>query len=64
MTLSISLPDDVGQRLQEAASRLKIPVADLALAVLRDFVATPSAEFEAAASRVMEKNADLYKRLS
>jgi len=64
MTLSISLPDDTGRRLQAAADHLSIPVADLAAAVLRDFVASPAADFEAAAARVMERNADLYKRLS
>ncbi len=64
MTLSISLSDDTERKLREAAARLRVPVADLAAAVLRDFVASPAADFEAAASRVMEKNADLYKRLS
>jgi hypothetical protein len=64
MTLSITLPDETGRRLEEAAERLRVPVADLAVAVLRDFLSTPAADFEAAANRVMEKNAALYKRLS
>lgn len=63
MTLSIQLPDDAERRLREAAERLKVPVADLAAAAVRDFVSTPAEEFEQVARRVLEKNHELYKRL-
>jgi predicted transcriptional regulator len=64
MTLSISLPDEAARRLEEAAKRLRVPVDDLAAAALRDFVAGPSADFQAAAQRVLEKNRELYRRLA
>ena len=64
MTLSIQLPDDAERRLKEAAVRLQVPMADLAAAAVRDFVTAPDEEFERAANRVLEKNRELYRRLS
>lgn len=64
MTISIQLPDDAERRLEEAARRLKVPVADLAAAALRDFVTAPAEDFEQAAQRVLEKNRELYRRLA
>jgi len=64
MTLSIQLPAEAERRLREAADRLRISVDALAAAALQDFVASPDAEFEAAAQRVLEKNRALYRRLA
>ena len=64
MTLSIQLPDDAERRLKEAATRLNVPVADLAAAAVRDFVTGPAEDFEQAARRVLEKNQELYRRLA
>jgi predicted transcriptional regulator len=64
MTLSIQLTDDAERRLKEAAVRLQVPMADLAAAAVRDFVTAPAEEFERAANRVLEKNRELYRRLS
>ncbi|MGE0555225.1 MAG: DNA-binding protein [Gemmatimonadales bacterium] len=64
MTLSIQLPDDAERRLREAAKRLNIPVDQLAAAAVRDFVTQPAADFEQAASRVLDKNRELYRRLA
>jgi predicted transcriptional regulator len=64
MTLSIQLPEDAERRLREAASRLRVPVADLAAAAVRDFVTVPSEEFEQAAKRVLDTNRELYRRLA
>ena len=64
MTLSIQLPDDAERRLKEAAVRLQVPMADLAAAAVCDFVTAPAEEFERAANRVLEKNRELYRRLS
>jgi predicted transcriptional regulator len=64
MTLSIQLPDDAERRLREAAKRLNIPVDQLAAAAVRDFVTQPAADFELAASRVLDKNRELYRRLA
>ena len=64
MTLTIPLPDDAERRLREAAQRLRIPMDQLAAAAVRDFVSRPEPEFDAAARHVLQKNAELYKRLS
>jgi len=64
MTISLQLPPDAERRLAEAATRLNVPVQDLAAAAIRDLLTQPAADFEAAASRVLEKNRDLYRRLA
>ena len=64
MAISLRLPDDAERRLEETAARLNVPVADLAAAAIRDLVARPAEDFEDAARRVMEKNEELYRRLS
>jgi predicted transcriptional regulator len=64
MTLSIRLPEEAERRLQEAAKRLNVPVADLAAAALQDFVTGPTDEFDDVARRVLEKNKELYRRLA
>ena len=64
MTLSIQLPEEAERRLREAATRLQVPVADLAAAAVRDFVTVPSEEFEQAAKRVLDTNRELYRRLA
>jgi predicted transcriptional regulator len=64
MTISLQLPDDAERRLAEAAERLHVAPQDLAAAAVRDLLAQPAPEFEAAAARVLSKNADLYRRLA
>jgi hypothetical protein len=63
-TLSIQLPDDAERRLRDAANRLQVPVADLAAAAVRDFITAPAEDFDRAARLVLEKNAELYRRLA
>ncbi|MBI1893693.1 MAG: DNA-binding protein [Candidatus Rokubacteria bacterium] len=46
------------------ATRLNVRVEDLAEAAVRDLVALPGEDFEAAAQRVLKKNRDLYRRLA
>ena len=64
MTLNIELDAQQTQRLQDAAQRLNVPVSELAKAAINDLLAKPESDFERAASRVLEKNAELYKRLA
>ena len=64
MTISNQLPEDAERRLSEAAQRLHVPIAALAEAALRDFVTRPADDFEEAASRVLDKNRELYRRLA
>jgi len=64
MTLNIELDAQQTQRLQDAAQRLNVSASDLAKAAINDLLAKPENDFERAASRVLEKNAELYKRLA
>jgi hypothetical protein len=64
MDLSLDLTPPQAQALAEAASRLHVRPEDLALAAIRDLVSRPAADFEAAAQRVLAKNAELYRRLA
>jgi len=64
MTLNLELDEQQTQRLQEAARRLNVSVHDLAMAAINDLIAKPGNDFEQAATRVLKKNAELYKRLA
>ena len=64
MTLNLELDDEQAQRLREAARRLNVSVNDLARAAINDLLTKPDSDFERAATRVLTKNAELYKRLA
>jgi predicted transcriptional regulator len=64
MTISVQLPDDAERRLAEAAKRLNVPVHELAAAAVRDLLTQPAPDFEDAATRVLTKNRELYRRLA
>ena len=64
MTISFDLTGEAERLLQERAKTLNISVEELAAAVVRDMVASPESDFDAAAKRVLEKNRELYRRLS
>jgi hypothetical protein len=64
MALAIDLSDHQAQALAEAAHRLQVSESELAAAAVRDLIAQPAADFDAAAQRVLAKNAELYQRLA
>lgn len=64
MNISVRITEAQRKRLEETARRLRIPVEELAAAAVRDLLAQPEPDFEAVASRVLEKNRELYDRLS
>jgi hypothetical protein len=64
MTLNLELDEQQTQRLEEVARRLNVSVNDLAKAAINDLLAKPESDFERAATRVLMKNAELYKRLA
>jgi hypothetical protein len=51
-------------RLRERAKNLGLQPEDLARAAVADLLSGPDDEFRAAAELVLQKNADLYKRLA
>lgn len=64
MAIRIELSVDQAQSLSEAAARLQVSEEELAAAAVRDLLAHQSAEFDAAAQRVLDKNQVLYQRLA
>jgi hypothetical protein len=64
MKLALELPATQADKLRAEAARLGLTPEDLALAALADLLATPDAEFQAAAERVIAKNRELYRRLA
>ena len=63
-TIEIELPDDQVKRLTSAAQRLQVSVEQLAAAGVLNLLATPDHQFNQAAKEVLEKNAELYRRLA
>ena len=64
MAIRIELSADQAKSLSEAAARLQVSEVELAAAAVRDLLTHQSAEFDAAAQRVLDKNQVLYQRLA
>lgn len=64
MRLSLELSEAQQGQLNAIAQRLNVPADALAAAALRDLLDRREADFEAAAAHVVEKNAELYRRLA
>lgn len=62
ITVEISGPRE--EQLAEVARRLNVRLEALAIAAVEDLLAQPEADFRKAANRVLEKNRELYQRLS
>jgi len=64
VAIPIELTPAQESRLRVEADRLGLPPEDLARLAVEDLLARPDAEFQEAAERVLEKNRELYERLS
>jgi hypothetical protein len=64
MKLALELPPAQAEKLRHEAHRLGLAPEDLARAAVLDLLSTPDAEFRAAATRVLQKNQELYRRLA
>jgi hypothetical protein len=64
MTITVQLDEVQSQRLRDVAHELKVDPAELAKAAISDLVSRQADDFERAASYVMEKNRELFRRLS
>ena len=62
--LTISLSDEELQRLETLGKREGLTVEQIVHLGINDFIGQPDDAFRTAAKRVMEKNAELYRRLS
>jgi hypothetical protein len=64
MKLAIDLSPSQADRLHERAKSLGLQPEELARAVVADLLTTPDDDFHAAAEAVLQKNAELYRRLA
>jgi hypothetical protein len=64
MTIPIELTPTQEDALRMAAQRLGVSAEDLARLAVEDLLDQPAPDFEETAQRVLEKNRELYKRLS
>ena len=63
-TITIAIPDERMLQLQEAAARLGVSPEDLVRVSVEELLAQPDDKFEQAVNYVLEKNAELYRRLA
>jgi len=64
MPISLSLDDEQSTRLEELARDLGVDASELAKAAVNDLLTRPADDFDRAAKFVLEKNRELYRRLS
>jgi len=64
MKIAIELPEAQAGRLREEALRLGVQAEELARAAVVDLLQRGPDDFDSAAAYVLQKNRDLYKRLS
>jgi len=64
LKISVEINSAEKKRLAEIAKRLNIPEEALASAVVRDMLSRRDDDFLDAATRIMRKNEELYRRLS
>jgi predicted transcriptional regulator len=64
MKITLDVPDNLESQLGEIAARLNVSVTDLAEAAVRDLIGHPGEDFERVASKVLNKNRELYRRLA
>src|SRR5262249_61835108 len=63
-TISVPISEERLQQLQELAQRAKVSPEELARAGLEDWLRQPREDFAQAARYVLQKNAELYRRLA
>ncbi len=62
--VTASLSDEETRRLEELSKREGLTVEQVVRLGISDFIGLPDESFRLAAKRVMEKNAELYRRLA
>lgn len=64
MSISFELDDEQTKRLEARAQELGVDPRELARAAINDLLTRPAEDFDRAAKQILEKNRELYKRLS
>jgi predicted transcriptional regulator len=62
-TFEVHVPDELASRIEHAASARGVSVEQLVKISVEEMIER-EAQFESATARVLEKNAELYRRLS
>ena len=62
--ITINISDEQLRKLQQLAQESQISPEDLLQSGIDDWLATPKDEFKQAANYVLNKNAELYRRLA
>lgn len=63
-TMTISISDDRAFRLQELSAEFGVPIEDLVRISLEELLLHPKQTFQQTVDYVLEKNAELYRRLA
>jgi antitoxin FitA len=63
-SITVNIPDEQLEKLQQLAKESQVSPEDLLRANIEDWLARPKDEFTEAASYVLKKNAELYRRLA
>jgi len=64
MSIALQLDDEQSRRLEQLARELGVDARELAKAAVNDLLSRPADDFDRAARFVLEKNRELYRRLS
>ena len=64
MSISLDLGEEQSARLEERARELGVDACELAKAAVNDLLTRPTDDFDRAAKFVLDKNRELYRRLS
>ena len=62
--LELQLPEQTASKLQDAAERLSVSPEQLSILSIEEKLAHLEDEFRRLAEHVLQKNADLYRRLA
>jgi len=63
-TLEVHLPEETASKLENAAERLSLSPEQLLLLSIEEKLSQLDEEFHDATAEVLQKNADLYRRLA
>lgn len=63
-TITVSLPADRWQKLREIAAQYRVTPEDLVRVSIEEMLARPEEDFKQAVNYVLNKNAELYRRLA
>lgn len=63
-TITIQLPDDIFQNLQQMAEQYEVSPQELVQASIKQLLAAPEQSFDQALDYVLHKNQELYQRLA